>query len=422
MNKIRLIISKNLVKRVFFVFMVGLVLRGVINLISNTEIIGDYCSFISIICYTVVCCFSVFCFEYTTIDYSVLSLKLIKDAVISHWENKDMLGDKMVCDGNGLNNNTENIKGSISDSYLTYSHNKLGESKSGSVRSSVSSSGRRSSGSSAGVSGLYGHNSRTSRPSAALRGLYGGNDQSSQTSQPSSRSNTYNRERDVDRDRRHHNNVSRDTRRHENSPVDVRDIRVVRDSGIGRVSGFNAEDRTRFMSYGFSSADYMRYIEAGYVMPSVEDVPTKIDFVYPNYNSNRVRSYDPSEIAITLREVSEYQGSINNGNDGNLVPPRAPRISNYSTPETMSPLFPPSENSSRRFYSTNRDVANRNWDSFYSNSTVPNRTSTDSDTIKMDMLHRKCREVTEVISKKCHSKDVNLKGAKRDKSLFWKRK
>jgi hypothetical protein len=36
----------------------------------------------------------------------------------------------------------------------------------------------------------------------------------------------------------------------------------------------------------------------------------------------------------------------------------------------------------------------------------------------MDMLHRKCREVTEVISKKCHSKDVNLKGAKGDKSLF----
>jgi hypothetical protein len=118
--------------------------------------------------------------------------------------------------------------------------------------------------------------------------------------------------------------------------------------------------------------------------------------------------YEPSELDISLRVRSEYSGEYENydGNSERSVP-RAPRQSNLTTPETMSPLFPSSEVGSRRSYSTTgsnvrtssvRD--NKEMFVFSNSNIIGSRISSDSDVKRMNNYHNRCREIAENITAK----------------------
>jgi hypothetical protein len=260
---------------------------------------------------------------------------------------------------------------------------------------------------------LYGESGRSRRPSAGLIGLYG--DDSPRSSNRSNNASLC-------------NTRDKNTRR-----VNEIVISRVEDGRLNqRVSGFNTRNR------GVSGVN----VDSGnlsslYEVPSGERLSGVSGFV--NVGQNDRGSYEykgvqenpyyvPRELPISLRDVSEYSNENYSGSRERITPTaprpsnlstpetmsplfssssnsgsreriasRAPRASNLSTPETMSALFP-SSNNSERSYGSRNEAVNRGWGSFYSNSPRANDSS-NSDLERINRLHRKCRDISDGISR-----------------------
>lgn len=78
MNKLSFKLTKNLLNKVFLVFMVGLVSRTVINSVLDTNIGMEYSNYISIVYYFSMFCFSAIVCELPSVNLSVLTLNWLK--------------------------------------------------------------------------------------------------------------------------------------------------------------------------------------------------------------------------------------------------------------------------------------------------------------------------------------------------------
>jgi hypothetical protein len=299
---IRNIFKSVIFKRILVVFTVGLVSRLVVNLFFEINLFKNYGINISSIDCGFITGFFIIIYELFGINFNILNYKLIKNSIIAYVENRLIEGDKIMCGEEGFK---KDPKVNISGDQLVYTQNNSNE-KGYSSRSTASNSGGRRS--SAGVAGLYGESGRTRRPSAGILGLYG--------EDLNRRSSSSNKESLSSRDR----NVGK--------------IVVNRDdSGMinERVSGFKTRNRV------------------------VSDVSIERgNYEYKGFQKNHY--YVPKELCISLKDESIYSSSNNGSRIG--VAPEAPRPTNYSTPETMSPLFTPINNS-EGFSGSRNNVVNR---------------------------------------------------------------
>jgi hypothetical protein len=362
-------LNSGLFKRILVIFVVGLVSRSIINYAFGVNVFKECAEFISLSYFGYMISFTVVISELPTITINSLSISSFRSSVRTFYESYYLGVNKMEL-GEKLGNVS---KEEFNKNKLFLTQNTSGKHSSSSRDSCGRSYGDR--GSSAGVSGLYGHGGgRTRRPSAALAGLYGNNgDQGSRVSNNSSdthnfetRNRRYNHVSDI-RDRRHHDENVR------NRPI--RRVFTGNEAEYERVSGFNSNtsnnsnnrtgyrDDIEYNGRNSNSSVSFEYINSnGVRLNNVETFVT----VVPNGRGGYVPTgvernpyYAPSELAISIQgsaagsvvDQSENLSRVSSVSRENTVP-RAPRPSNYSTPETMSPLFPSSEASNRRYYSS----------------------------------------------------------------------
>lgn len=367
-------VFKNVIfKRILVIFIIGLVSRSVVNYMVSVNVF-TYCINDNIYIYWVFITgfFTIFN-DLPSINFKVFNLKLIRNAMILYIE-KFKLGDKLIC-GESLD---KDLKISYPNNQLVYTQN-----NSGGVRRSVSSSGGRSvsssggRGYSAGVAGLYGENGRTRRSSAGIKGLYG--DNSTRVCSSSTKEYVSNKDKNV---RRVGNIfVKRDDPNMINERVSGFNRRNIVDSGVN-IDSSNFVDNSQRLSG----------VKGFLTFGTNENGSTVVKGIYDN------PYYVPKELPVSLREGSVYSSSSNNSSK--LVAPKAPRPTNYSTPETMSPLF--ESNSERSSASTKVVVRERGWGSFFSNTPILDHSGDESDNSDWERrkkLHKKCGELSEGISK-----------------------
>ena len=414
MNKIKNIFNNIVLGRILVVFIVGLVSRIVIDIIFEINVFVEY-NPISLIYYGVMLLFSSVICDLQFINS--FNFKLVKEAINMFLENKYSSDNKLVC-GDNINKVSTS---SVRENQLNYAHNSGDRNKDISRVSSRTSSSRSGS---AGVNGLYGENRRVRRPSAGVVGLYG---------DPNNRelNRVYKENTDV-RDQ----NIAR------NRPIRKIEISRVEDGRFNsgdRVSGFNTASNTaspRSVNY---NNNHLSNVYEGSVNESVRGVDT---FVVVD-NEGRVigtrpnPDYVPRELPISLREYSENSYYAGSRESSRYRAPNAPRIPNYATPETMSPLFPSSSrggssnggssNGGSRYYSSTSSVVDKCWYSIKANTSVRGSySSSNSDTRRMDHLHEKCKHIADKISNNFNPYNQDnykdRKGYKKNKGSLWGRK
>lgn len=106
-------------KRILVIFIVGLVSRGVINTVFDTNVFKDYTTCISLMYYVFMACFSGFIHELPSISFNVLNFKVVKDAIRMFCDsnllgkNKISLGGDMFSDNNNLSSSKDLSKTSL---------------------------------------------------------------------------------------------------------------------------------------------------------------------------------------------------------------------------------------------------------------------------------------------------------------------
>lgn len=106
-------------KRILVIFIVGLVSRGVINTVFDTNVFKEYTTCISLMYYVFMACFSGFIHELPSISFNVLNFKVVKDAISMFCnsdlfgKNKVSLGGDMFSDNTVLNRSKDFIKNSL---------------------------------------------------------------------------------------------------------------------------------------------------------------------------------------------------------------------------------------------------------------------------------------------------------------------
>lgn len=388
-NRVNNIFKNVILKRILVIFIVGLVSRSLVNfmLYVNIFTLTDCGNDKLFIYWGMITGFLTIVSELPGINFNVFNLKLIRNSISLYIENIFKSGDKLTCGSESFN---KDFKTSSPDDQLVYTQN---NSRGHSRKTSGSSSGGRVH--SAGVAGLYGENSRTRKVSAGVRGLYG--DDSTRYSSSSNKEFISNR----------------DNRR-------VGNIVVIRDHNDlcnERVSGFKTSNRNisgniiqRDKRQIFVSESGIKYFVGSngnkYIIPSDAGSEYEVNTEGSEYTS--------SKRSASFTESNKYS-SYNSGARERIAP-TAPRPTNYSTPETMSPLITPSNNS-ERFYGRSNEAVERGWGSFFSNSLIvkasspslndsPNLNDSpsfydgyNSDFERGKIYHKKCRDISEGISK-----------------------
>jgi hypothetical protein len=339
-NRVNNILKNVIFKRILVIFIVGLVSRSLINFMLHVNILTyiDCGNDKLFIYWGLIMGFLTIVYELPGINFNVFNFKLIRNGISLYMEDILKSGDKLTCGGESFN---KDLKTSSPGDQSVYTQN---NSRGHSRKTSGSSSGGRVY--PAGVVGLYGENSRTRRVSAGIKGLYG--DDSTRTSSSSNKESVSNRDKKI--------------KRTGNIIVKQDDSNMTNE----RVSGFNRINRV-------------------------------VSGVFKGLQENSY--YVPRELHISLRDKCEYLSSNNVSEE--RITPKAPRPTNYSTPETMSPLFT-SSNKSERFYGRSNEVVERGWGSLFSNSPrviSSENGSYDSDLERKNIYHRNCRDISEGISK-----------------------
>lgn len=421
---IKSVLGNIVFRRILVIFVIGLVSRILINYVYDVDVFKDFISSTSLIYYVFITCFVSFVKDFNIISFNVFNFKIIRSGVVMVCKNyiSNMWdGDKMFvgmeensdkdCKDKYINNlfYNQNTDYSGQDSERKYSRS--GRNKNSS-HGSKSSNGRSVSGpfsKSAGLKGLYSNESSsgsssvsyngTSRSvkSAGLKGLY-----SSESS----------------------------------SGIEERSSRRLESRSSG--SSVNSSNVVQFSRNSNGELVITK-------MPGDKNVTRNNPVSWKNKISSPV-SNDSRSIVIGLEP------------DSDNVQPRAPRPSNLSTPETMSPLFPSSETRTsssgsgynadrsnsrtstgsgsrisnsgyRRDYST---INNLGWDYLYKNSFYSNHprdsilTSTSNKSFYRDVTSGKEKalkalNIMEESSKSKNNSPVKERSNKK-KSIFGKRR
>lgn len=155
--------KSGLLKKVFLIFLIGLVCRVGLNVIYDIDAFKDFNGFMVFISYSVAIVGSVVVYELPGVNFNVFNVKVIKQA-ITEWckdgfnKDKIMIGEGV--DGNSLkqSNDKEGLK-----QYTLQHRNSSGEYKGKTSAAVKGLYGKNTSGKvSAGISGLYGESSRPS--------------------------------------------------------------------------------------------------------------------------------------------------------------------------------------------------------------------------------------------------------------------
>jgi hypothetical protein len=146
-------------KKVLVIFIVGLVLRGVLNYIYDIEVFKEYSNTILLLYFGFMgCCLGVV-YELPIFSFNLFDIKTIVNSIRIVWEGSNLVDDKMELGGD-VSNKTLGNKDVSKDSLVVKQDDPYRK----------RSSSRRPS---AGLGGLYGDNRTNSRrPSAGIRGLY----------------------------------------------------------------------------------------------------------------------------------------------------------------------------------------------------------------------------------------------------------
>lgn len=149
MNRISRFLNGVVFKRILVIFVVGLVSRGVINTVFDTNVFKEYHTCISLMYYVSMACFSGFIHELPVINFNFFNYKILK-SVISIFCYSNLWGRSKMSFGEDMFINNKNLSGSkdLSSSSLVYKQDD-------SQRiSEMNKGGRRFR--SAGLRGLYG--------------------------------------------------------------------------------------------------------------------------------------------------------------------------------------------------------------------------------------------------------------------------
>ena len=337
-------------RKVLVIFLVGLVLRGVLNYVYDINVVKEYSNLISLTYFGFMVGFSGFVYELPSISFSVSDFKSIRETIKVVVSNYFLVNDKdkitMGVGGDIFKNTLDNKKGGNNLFYNSEEESKHKYKSTRSVRSTKSTSK-----SSAGVEGLYNGRKTIGRIPAGVRGLYEQSDKrygydNSKTTSVSSRVSRVPAYPTIDRVsmNQYDPNLSRSGAirvecENVSMPSDESCVIYMTQDGAGRVvNNPNFKGRvnnnlvSRFSSTtsGFSSQGSESKTGESYYRGTA---PTQ-----PVYGERAPSNYSKSgTIQVGLEEYPNTH-----------YPPRAPRVSNYSTPETMSPLFPLTDRNSSR--------------------------------------------------------------------------
>lgn len=332
MSRIFMILRSVAFKRILVIFAVGLVSRVGINYACDINVFKEYTNVVSLIYYGFMACFVGYISDLPNIGFNVFDYKVISSA-IKHCYESLYSDDKMKCGGDTFVGNKDKI---VDD--FKVKNNLSQDRNSGANNSGRESSGESSRGDSRGSS------RGVRRAPAAVQGLY----------HPDFRSGSSN----------------------SNGKILYTNKKSAGVIGLYE-SNKNKDYVTRSVERSVNSKD------CDGVSKSSKSIRVGVDFSYgvgteyggtDTYNSVTKSDKNSGSIPIGYEESNFSNTEIRSR------VPRAPRPSNYSTPSTMSPLFPASENydvssvgssekkNSLSYFLGGKKILNKDWDDLYRDS------------------------------------------------------
>jgi hypothetical protein len=102
MSRINKFLSSVMFRRIFIIFVVGLVSRLVVNLVFDINVFKDYMSYISLIYYMCMACFVGFVHELPSISFNVFNFKLVKSAIRSIVEDSSLIFSSKILSNDNM--------------------------------------------------------------------------------------------------------------------------------------------------------------------------------------------------------------------------------------------------------------------------------------------------------------------------------